>query len=100
MMFRGLGKSLLARVAAYALFILGFWLLFQAFERPSPALGVLGGALILAAMYSMVKTGVKTGADTGSGAPRFPWPFRDPVPPEDGPEDSSLPGGKDREGPG
>ena len=95
-MFRGLGKGLLARVAAYALFILGFWLLFQAFERPSPALGVLGGALILAAMYSMVKTG----ADTGSEAPRFPWPFRDPVPPADGPEDSSLPGGKDREGPG
>ena len=36
MMFRDLGKGLLARLAAYALFILGFWLLFQAFERPSP----------------------------------------------------------------
>jgi hypothetical protein len=93
MMFRDLGKGLLARLAAYALFILGFWLLFQAFERPSPALGVLGGALILAAMYSMAKAGV----NAGSGRPLFPWPSRDAVPPADGPAGPSLPDAEDRE---
>ncbi len=96
MMFRDLGKSLLARLGAYALFILGFWLLFQAFERPSPALGVLGGALILAAMYSMAKSGV----NAGSGRPRFPWPFRDSVPPADSPAGPSLSDAEDREGRG
>ena len=49
-----LGRGILGRVLSYALFVLGFWLLFQAFERPSPGLGVLGGALILLAMYAMV----------------------------------------------
>ena len=96
MMFRDLGKGLLARLAAYALFILGFWLLFQAFERPSPALGVLGGALILAAMYSMAKGGV----NAGSGRRRFPWPSRDSVPPANGPAGPSLPDAEDREGRG
>ena len=96
MMFRGLGKGLLARVGAYALFILGFWLLFQAFERPSPALGVLGGALILAAMYSMAKAGV----NAGSGRPLFPWPSRDSAPPACGPDGPSLSDTEEREGRG
>ena len=39
---------------AYAGILLGFWLLFQGFSKPSPALGVLGGAFILAAMWLMV----------------------------------------------
>ena len=54
MLNRGLGKTLFSRIGAYAVFVLGFWLLFQAFDRPSPGLGVLGGALVLLAMYMMV----------------------------------------------
>ena len=50
------GRGLLPRLGAYASLALGFWLLFQAFERSSPILGVLGGAIILAGMYLM--TGV------------------------------------------
>ena len=53
-MLSGLGKGLLFRLAAYGLFLLGFWLLFQAFERSSPGLGLAGGAAILAAMWAMV----------------------------------------------
>lgn len=54
MLNRGLGRSLFSRIGAYAVFVLGFWLLFQAFDRPSPGLGVLGGVLVLVAMYMMV----------------------------------------------
>ena len=54
MLNRRLGKTLFSRIGAYAVFVLGFWLLFQAFDRPSPSLGVLGGALVLLAMYMMV----------------------------------------------
>ena len=49
-----LGSGLLTRLGAYAVFALGFWLLFQGFDRPSPALGVLGGAGVLLGMYLMV----------------------------------------------
>ena len=49
----GLGRSLFSWVGAYAFFVLGFWLLFQAFDRPSPGLGILGGIVILVAMYMM-----------------------------------------------
>ena len=53
-MLGGLGKGLFLRLGAYALFVWGFWLLFQAFERSSVALGIGGGAAILAAMWAMV----------------------------------------------
>ena len=53
-MLAGLGKGLLLRLGAYALFVCGFWLLFQAFERSNIAMGVGGGAAILAAMWAMV----------------------------------------------
>ena len=53
-MLGGLGKGLLFRLAAYALFVWGFWLLFQAFERSSVGLGFGGAAAILAAMWAMV----------------------------------------------
>lgn len=53
-MLAGLGKGLLLRLGAYALFVWGFWLLFQAFERSSIVMGVGGGAAILAAMWAMV----------------------------------------------
>ena len=53
-MLAGLGKGLLLRLGAYALFVWGFWLLFQAFERSNIAMGIGGGAAILAAMWAMV----------------------------------------------
>jgi hypothetical protein len=53
-MLKALGKGLLARLLAYGVFGLGFWLLFQAFWRPSVMLGVLGGVLIPLGMYLMV----------------------------------------------
>ena len=53
-MLSGLGKNLLLRLAAYALFVCGFWMLYQAFERSSIAIGVAGGAAILVAMWAMV----------------------------------------------
>ena len=53
-MLGGLGKGLLLRLGAYALFLWGFWMLYQAFERSNIALGIGGGAAILAAMWAMV----------------------------------------------
>lgn len=53
-MLAGLGKGLLLRLGAYALFVWGFWLLFQAFERSSIPVGAGGSVAILAAMWAMV----------------------------------------------
>ena len=53
-MLHGLVKGLLFRLVAYALFLGGFWLLFQAFERSSVGLGIGGGVAVLAAMWAMV----------------------------------------------
>lgn len=55
-----LGRGLFSRLGAYALLALGFWLLFQAFERSSPIIGVLGGAIILTGMYLMIWVGRDT----------------------------------------
>ena len=52
--FVRLGKGLLLRLLAYALFLWGFWLLFKAFEGSSVAIGVAGGAAVLVAMWAMV----------------------------------------------
>lgn len=49
-----LARGLVGRLLGYAAFALGFWLLFQGVSRPSPLLGVLGGAAVLGAMYMMV----------------------------------------------
>ena len=53
-MLRMLGKGLLARLLAYAVFGLGFWLLFQGFLRPNIPLGILGGVMIPVGMYLLV----------------------------------------------
>ena len=53
-MLGNLGKGLVLRLASYALFLCGFWMLYQAFERSHIAIGVAGGAAILAAMWAMV----------------------------------------------
>jgi hypothetical protein len=52
-MLRG---GLFPRIGAYGALALGFWLLFQAFERSNILLGIVGGALIIVGMYLM--TGV------------------------------------------
>ena len=47
-------RGLFGRLLAYAAFGLGFWLLLQGFSNPSAPRGVLGGVMILIAMYLMV----------------------------------------------
>ena len=54
-----LSGGLFPRVGAYAVLALGFWLLFQAFERSNILTGIVGGALIIVGMYLM--TGVWRG---------------------------------------
>lgn len=51
--------GIFARVAAYAVLALGFWLLFQAFEKSNILSGILGGVIIIIGMYLM--TGVWRG---------------------------------------
>ncbi len=51
-----LSGGLFPRVGAYAVLALGFWLLFQAFEKSNILSGIVGGALIIVGMYLM--TGV------------------------------------------
>lgn len=53
-MLVNLGKGLILRLLSYAVFLWGFWLLFQAFERSNIAIGIGGGAAILVAMWAMV----------------------------------------------
>ncbi len=52
-MLKGIIRGLLGRLIGYALFGLGFWLLFQGFLRPNIPLGILGGAMILGGLYVM-----------------------------------------------
>ncbi len=49
-----LAKGLFGRALGYGGILLGFWLLYQAFSNANPALGLLGGAAILASMYLIV----------------------------------------------
>ena len=51
-----LSGGLVPRVGAYLVLALGFWLLFQAFERSNILSGIVGGTLIIVGMYLM--TGV------------------------------------------
>ena len=53
-MLSGLGKGIAMRLAAYAVFVLGFVLLFRAFENSSILVGLAGGIAVLAAMWLMV----------------------------------------------
>jgi len=64
-MLGGLGRSLLLRLGSYALFLCGFWLLYQAFEGAGIGWGILGGAAILGAMWAMV--GFRRPSATNSG---------------------------------
>ncbi len=51
-----LSGGIFPRVGAYAVLALGFWLLFQAFEKSNILSGIVGGLLIIVGMYLM--TGV------------------------------------------
>ena len=51
-----LSGGIFPRVGAYAVLALGFWLLFQAFEKSNILSGIVGAALIVVGMYLM--TGV------------------------------------------
>lgn len=53
-MLGGLGKGVMMRLAAYAVFVMGFVLLFRAFENSSILVGLAGGIAVLAAMWLMV----------------------------------------------
>ncbi len=53
-MLRILVRGRFGRLTSYAMFAVGFWLLFLGFSRPSIPLGILGGGVILGAMYLMV----------------------------------------------
>ena len=48
-----LSGGIFPRVGAYAVLALGFWLLFQAFERSNILSGIVGGALVIVGMYLM-----------------------------------------------
>ncbi len=53
-MLSSLAKGIFGRILGYGGILLGFWLLYQAFSKANPALGLLGGAAILASMYLIV----------------------------------------------
>lgn len=53
-MLTALAKGLFGRLLGYGGILLGFWLLYHAFSQANPALGLLGGAAILASMYLIV----------------------------------------------
>jgi xanthine/uracil permease len=53
-MLKALAKGLLGHLLAYAVLVLGFWLLYQGLLRSNIPLGILGGVMILWGMYLMV----------------------------------------------
>ncbi|MDP6549143.1 MAG: hypothetical protein QF659_03600 [Dehalococcoidia bacterium] len=67
-MLKLLLKGLFGRLLGYAVFALGFWLLFQGFSRPNAGLAILGGGMVLGSIYLMVA------ARRSSLAPRIAEP--------------------------
>jgi hypothetical protein len=53
-MLTTLAKGVLGRLSSYAALALGFWVLYQGISRTSLPLAILGGGIILGAMYLMV----------------------------------------------
>ena len=54
-MLKDIGKGLFGRLLSSAVLALGFWLMFQAFERSLLPLGLLAAPTIIGGMYLMVK---------------------------------------------
>ena len=85
-MLSGLGKGIMMRLAAYAVFVLGFVLLFRAFENSSILVGLAGGIAVLAAMWLMVgfrslswlSRGKPDSADSDNEGPNEPQGRRGP----------------------
>ena len=77
-MLGGLGRGIMMRLAAYSVFVLGFVLLFRAFENSSILVGLAGGIAVLAAMWLMVgfrsppwmSRDKRDGAAPGEGSPK------------------------------
>ena len=53
-MLTTLAKGVLGRLLSYAALAVGFWVLYQGISRPSLPLAILGGSMIIGAMYLMV----------------------------------------------
>ena len=54
-MLKSIARGLLGRLVAYAVFGMGFWFLFRGVQDDNIPLAVLGGAMIPAGMYLLVK---------------------------------------------
>jgi uncharacterized membrane protein YjjB (DUF3815 family) len=81
-MLGGLGKGILFRLVSYAVFLVGFLLLFRAFENSNILVGVAGGAAVLAAMWLMVGFRGPSGSSRRGSKPEPPdhdsrWPKKD-----------------------
>ncbi|PKB58732.1 MAG: hypothetical protein BZY83_05720 [SAR202 cluster bacterium Casp-Chloro-G2] len=74
------------RFAAYGVLVLGFWLLFQGFERSVPFVGIIGGALVIAGMYLMTGVWRKMFNRFGGSGPIY---RRKVKPGEERPDDSN-----------
>ena len=53
-MLTTLAKGVLGSLLSYAALVMGFWVLYQGISRTSLPLAILGGGLIIGAMYLMV----------------------------------------------
>jgi len=67
-MLTTLAKGVLGRLLSYAGLALGFWVLYQGISRSSLPLAILGGGLIIGAMYLMVAVR-KSGPGHPEGGP-------------------------------
>jgi hypothetical protein len=54
-MLKSIAAGLLGRLVAYGIFGLGFWLLFRGVQDDNIPLAVLGGAMIPAGLFVLVK---------------------------------------------
>ena len=55
MILKNIGKGLLGRLLSSGVLALGFWLMFQAFQRSLLYFGLLAAPTIIGGMYLMVK---------------------------------------------
>ena len=67
-MLTTLAKGVLGRLLSCAAFALGFWVLYQGISRPSLPLAILGGGIIIGAMYLMVAAR-RSGPGSSAGGP-------------------------------
>lgn len=68
-MLTTLAKGVLGRLLSYAAFALGFWVLYQGISRLSLPLAILGGGMIIGAMYLMVAARRSSPSPPAGGPP-------------------------------